>query len=103
MLQTSISRIDTFRDAHPEHPILDVQYDDLVQAPVDTVARIYEAFGDELSEHARAAIESHVAANRRGRFGEHRYDLTEFGVAEGEIAERFATYVDRYDIPVARW
>jgi hypothetical protein len=101
MLQMSIGRIDAFRAAHPEHPILDVQYDDLVQAPVDTVARIYESFGEGLADEARAAIESHVATNRRGRYGEHRYDLAEFGLAERDIAERFAPYVERYDIPVA--
>jgi hypothetical protein len=101
MLQTSISRIDAFRAAHPEHPILDIQYDDLLHAPVDTVARIYEAFGDGLADEARAAVESHVATNRRGRYGEHRYDLAEFGLAERDIAERFASYVERYDIPVA--
>ncbi|TML87195.1 MAG: sulfotransferase [Actinobacteria bacterium] len=101
MLQTSISRIDAFRAAHPEHPVLDVQYDDLLKAPADTVARIYEAFGDRLTDEARAAVDSYVADNRSGRFGEHRYDLAEFGLAEREIAERFASYVERYDIPVA--
>ena len=101
MLQTSISRIDAFRAAHPEHPVLDVQYDDLLKAPADTVARIYEAIGDRLTDEARAAIESYVADNRSGRFGEHRYDLAEFGLVEREIAERFASYVERYDIPVA--
>jgi hypothetical protein len=74
----------------------------LLQAPVDTVARIYEAFGDGLAEEARAAIASYVATNRRGRFGEHRYDLAEFGLNEREVAERFASYVERYDISVAR-
>jgi len=101
MLQTSISRIDAFRAAHPEHPVLDVQYDDLLKAPADTVARIYEAFGDRLTDEARAAVDSYVADNRSGRFGEHRYDLAEFGLTEREIAERFAAYVERYDIPVA--
>ena len=29
MLEESVRRIDAFRAAHPEHPIVDVQYDDL--------------------------------------------------------------------------
>src|SRR5437867_4314602 len=72
MLETSISRVDAFRAAHPEHPILDVQYTDLVRAPVETVARIYEHAGDELSPEAGTAIASHVAANGKGKFGTHR-------------------------------
>jgi hypothetical protein len=98
MLETSVRRIDAFRDAHPEHPILDVQYDDLTQAPVETVAGIYDAIGDSLSEEARTAIDSYVAANGRAKFGAHGYDLAEFGLDAAEVAERFASYVARYDI-----
>jgi Sulfotransferase family len=101
MLETSINRIDAFRASQPEHPVYDVQYDDLVRNPVVTVARIYEAFGDSLSDEARAAIESYVAAGRR-KGSEHRYDLADFDLDELEIAERFASYVARYDVPVER-
>ena len=51
MLEESVRRIDAFRAAHPEHPILDVQYTDLVQDPVGAVGRIYGAFDIELSRH----------------------------------------------------
>src|SRR5207237_454859 len=50
MLEMSIERLDAFRAAHPERPILDVQYDELLRAPVETVATIYEAVGDALTE-----------------------------------------------------
>jgi hypothetical protein len=102
MLETSVSRVDAFRKTHPEHPILDVQYDDLVQKPVDTVAAIYNFAGDVLAEEVRGAIESYVAANGKTKHGVHGYDLSDFGLREAEIAERFAHYVDRYDIPVGR-
>ena len=98
MLQTSVERIDAFRATHPEHPVVDVQYEDLVQKPVETVAGIYDAVGDVLAEDARAAIEAYVAANGKGKFGVHGYDLAEFGLDEGAIAERFAGYVDRYGV-----
>ena len=100
MLETSVSRIDTFRAAHPEHPILDVQYADLVQSPVETVSRIYDAVGEPLTDGARAAMESYVAANPKGKLGRHNYDLGEFGLDEGDVAERFTGYVQRYDIPL---
>jgi hypothetical protein len=100
MLETSVSRIDAFRASHPEHPILDVQYADLVQRPVETVAGIYRAAGDDLTEEARVAIESYVAGSRTSRFGAHVYDLAEFDLNEAEVAERFASYVARYGIPL---
>jgi hypothetical protein len=100
MLETSVSRIDAFRAAHPEHPILDVQYADLMQKPVETVASIYHAVGDGLAEDAQAAMGSYVTANRKGKPGVHTYDLAEFGLDAAEVAERFASYIRRYDIPL---
>ena len=100
MLETSIERVEAFRSAHPEHPILDVQYVDLVEKPVETVAGMYDFLGDSLADDARAAIEGYVGANRKGRFGEHRYDLAEFGLDETTVSESFGAYTARYQIPV---
>jgi hypothetical protein len=102
MLELSVERIDAFRDAHPQHPIVDVQYADLVRDPVLTVARIYEATGSTLGDDAAIALADHVAANPKGKFGTHRYDLAEFGLDAGEIAERFQGYVDRYGVVLER-
>jgi len=99
MLAESVRRIDTFRDSHAEHPIVDVHYIDLVQNPVDTVASIYRACGDELDDAGAAAITAYVAAHPKGQFGTHEYDLGEFGVDVDELAERFAPYTERYDVP----
>jgi hypothetical protein len=101
MLETSIERVEAFRATHPDHPILDVQYDDLVRKPVETVAAMYDFLGDSLSEDARAAIEAYVGTHTKGQFGEHRYDLAEFGLDKAEVAERFGAYTARYQIPVA--
>jgi hypothetical protein len=102
LLELSIERIDAFRDANPQHPIVDVQYADLVRDPVHTVAKIYEATGSTLSEVAAQGMADHVAANPKGKFGTHRYDLAEFGLDAGEVAERFQGYVERYDVVLER-
>jgi hypothetical protein len=98
MLEESVRRIDAFRDAHPKHPIVDVQYSDLVTDPVATVRAIYAAVGDELDDAAAAAIGAYVEAHPRGQFGAHRYDVGEYGLDRGALAARFAEYTDRYDI-----
>ena len=98
MLEESIRRIDGFRAAHPEHTIVDVPYADLVRDPVTTVERIYAAAGDALGEDARRAMHAYVAAHPKGGLGEHHYDLAEFGLERGALAERFAGYVDRYGV-----
>ena len=98
-LEESVRRIDAFRAAHPERTIVDVHYADLVADPAGTVARVYAACGDELTDDAHAAITNYAERNPKGRFGAHRYDLAEYGLAASEIRERFAAYSGRYDVP----
>jgi Sulfotransferase family len=100
VLEESVRRIEAFRAAHPEHPIVDVQYADLVRDPLRTVEDLYAACGEELDAGARDGIATYVNAHPKTEFGTHGYDLAEFGLDAGELAERFAGYVGRYDIPV---
>jgi hypothetical protein len=102
MLEESVRRIDTFRDEHPEHPVVDVQYADLVADPVATVRSIYEGCGDVLDPVAAAAVNAFVDAHPKGALGAHRYDVTQFGLDPAELRDRFAGYVDRYAVPTER-
>ncbi|WP_157218886.1 sulfotransferase family protein [Flavisphingomonas formosensis] len=100
MLARSIAAIDAFRDANPNHRIVDVRYADLANDPIATMGRVYASFGDELDGQALAAMQDHVESHPKGRFGKHGYDPEEFGLDAGAIAERFRPYVERYDIPL---
>jgi hypothetical protein len=102
MLEESVRRIDAFRVTHPEHPIIDVQYADLVQEPLATVEALYASVGEELDGRATAAVTEYIDANPKGKFGVHGYDLGEFGLDGDELADRFADYVARHDIPTER-
>ena len=102
VLDLCVERVDAFRSEHPEFPIIDVPYVDLVRTPVATVGRIYEAAGWELDDAVAARMESYLAANPKGKFGTHHYDLAEFGLDEGAIRERFAGYIERYDVELER-
>lgn len=103
MLDESVRRIDAFRVAHPAHPIVDVQYSDLMRDPVATVASIYEATGGPggrgLDRRSRDAMAAYVATHPKGGLGIHSYDLAEFGLDRDRLAERFEGYVERYDVP----
>ncbi len=99
MLEDCVTRTDAFRKAHPEHPIIDVRYADLVADPLATVASLYAAAGDELSSPAREAMAALVAERPKGALGTHGYDLASHGLDEGALRERFAGYVARHAIP----
>lgn len=98
VLEASVERPEAFRAAHPEHPIHDVAYADLVRDPLATVRGIYAAAGWELTDDAEAAMRRYVEENPKGKFGRHGYDLAELGIDGAAVAERFADYVERYDV-----
>lgn len=99
MLEDSIDGIDRFERAHPEVEIHHVQYADLARDPLGTMHGVYQAFDDELGGPALAAMTAHVESRPKGRFGKHGYDLAQFGLNAGALNERFAHYIDRYNIP----
>ncbi len=100
MLARSVAALNAFRDANPQVPIVDVQYAELVGDPLATMERVYGAFDDELTGQAADAMRAHVDSRPKGRFGTHRYDLDEFGLDGPALTERFADYVERYQIPL---
>jgi hypothetical protein len=100
MLEDSINGVNTFRAAHPDVVIHDVQYADLVQDTLGTMTKVYGAFGEDLAGQAHDAMVDHVASHPKGRFGQHSYDLAEFGLDGGALRERFAGYVSDYRIPL---
>lgn len=99
MLEDCVARTDAFRAAHPEHPIVDVRYADLVGDPLGTVEALYGAVGDELSGPAHDAMAALVADRPKGALGAHGYDLASHGLDEGALRERFAGYVARHHVP----
>jgi hypothetical protein len=98
MLEESVKRIEAFRAAHPQHPIVDVQYADLVRDPLQAVAGLYGACGAELDAGAHDTIAAYANAHPKGKFGNHEYDVREFGLDCSELQERFAGYINRYDV-----
>jgi len=75
-----------------------VQYRSLVANPVGTVARIYEAFGLELSPAARAAMAAKVASVPNGGYGANHYRPEEFGIDPERERERASVYAERFGV-----
>ncbi len=100
LLEESAARLEAFRAARPDVPVVDVAYGDLVARPVDTVAAVSAALGQELSPEARAAMDAYTAGHPPGALGVHRYRPEDFGLDPAELRTRFAGYIDRYRVPV---
>jgi hypothetical protein len=99
MLEESVDRIEAFRLAHPEHEVIDVHYANLVRDPLRTLETIYASCDKDLDDQARTAVAAYVNANPKGRFGTHGYRLEDFGLDAHALRDRFAAYVECYEIP----
>ena len=75
-----------------------VQYRALIADPVGTVARIYDAFGLELSRAARSAMATKVARAPNGGYGANRYRPEEFGIDPQRERERASVYAERFGV-----
>ena len=85
------------RERHDPARFCDVQFEDLQRDPVGTVHAIYERFGLSWTDDVRAAVAIEDAVARSGpRAPAHRYTLSDFGLTEEQVDERFADYVKAY-------
>ncbi len=87
-----------FRTSHPEleDRWLDISFYDLVQAPMDMVAHIYNRFGWSLEKEAVAAMDAWLEAQAAQRRSEkrHKYDLADFGLTRDKVDAAFSHYRD---------
>jgi hypothetical protein len=86
-----------FRERQPG-VIFDVYYDSLVSDPVGTVRGIYAHFDLPWSEDYESALKDYIQRNKKDKYGKHRYSAADYGLTEGEIAERMKFYYDNFEL-----
>lgn len=88
------------RDSSPSEQFLDVAYDEIEGAPLETVEKIYDFLGWTLTDDAKQTMSDFLAANPKNKHGVHRYSLAEYGLDRTAELARFGRYCERFDIPV---
>lgn len=73
--------------------IYHLYYDDLMTDPIAQMKRIYAWLGEEWSEVADAGMRAWLDQNPQGRFGQHRYSLSQWGFTRQELAPYFSDYL----------
>ena len=97
---TSLERGVAVRDESDPARFVDVSHDDFVADGLAVAEKIHDHFGLGLEGPARQAMEAHMAANPQGKHGAHDYALDEYGLDPDNVRERFAGYIDRFDIDI---
>jgi hypothetical protein len=85
-----------YRKAHPDLPIHDMRYKDLVADPVATIRAAYEQFGWAFTEDSAAGILRWLDENPAGKHGKRSYSLEEFGLTEQKVRDVYAEYSETY-------
>jgi hypothetical protein len=77
---------------------IDVYHDDFVADPWPIIESIYGACNREFSGEGRAAMQSWLDKNPKGKHGKHEYRLEDYGISKGDIENLFGDYVTRYNL-----
>lgn len=85
------------RRAHPELPLLDVRFEDIVGSLAQVLRRIYADAGLTLSKASLARMLAWDAENAMHKQGEFKYSLEELGLEEAAIREKMSNYFDFLD------
>jgi hypothetical protein len=75
-----------------------LHYAELMADPVGTVSKLYESFGEKVSNlHARRML-TFLQERPQGAHGRHRYDPKDFGWTYEGLSEEFSDYTQRYNV-----
>lgn len=80
----------------PPERIVHVDYRELIRDSLAIVRRIYTHFGLELSSPAETRLREFLQHNPKGRYGQHRYSLSAFGLDRSAEKDRFNAYCRRF-------
>jgi hypothetical protein len=75
---------------------VDIQYEDLLTAPLDQVRRIFQKIGRDMTPEDETALKSWLDDNKREKRSPHIYDLETYGLTEELLKSDFAAYRAKY-------
>ena len=76
----------------------DVHFHDLVADPLGAIARAYARLGLPWTPEAEQAMRTHAGLHPRGKHGEHRYRLEDFGLESKGVHASFRSYLERCSV-----
>lgn len=91
----AMERTARVRSQRPDQ-FFDVDHREFHRNPMGVVRGIYDRFGLSLSDGAEARMQRWIAASPTSKHGEHRYDITDYGITADQVRQRFADYIERH-------
>lgn len=97
----AVRKAEAVRRRHPGQ-VLDVLHAEFHRDPMGIIERIYAFIGMDIPDDTRAALSRRIALKPELARGEHRYDITDYGMTAEQAREPFAEYIARFGLEEAR-
>ena len=93
------ANLEAFESSHPDK-VINVQYADLLSAPVDEMLRLFSQTRQRGDNNFSANIEAFLAAQRAGRRARPRADMLDYGYTREQVeaCPPIARYLRRYGV-----
>lgn len=85
----------------PQELFIDCSQQEFVDQPLLLAERLYQFFDLPFEPDTKAALTTHIAANPKGKYGLHHYDLSTYGLTEKSIQQRFTFYLNDSRWPIS--
>ena len=90
---------DVEQEAAGSARLVHVDYYALVDAPESVMPDVFAAIDLDWTSDVEERVRAWRAANPKGKRGTHDYRLDDYGLDRAAVAEAFADYTERFDIP----
>jgi Sulfotransferase family len=82
--------------------IYNLYYDDLVADPIAQMKKVYEWLGDAWTDATDAGMRKWLKDNPQGRFGTHKYSLSDWGLSKRHLEPYFWDYLKVHPVATAK-
>jgi hypothetical protein len=86
----------TFRTGNPHVKVHDLRFKDIVADPIEAVRRVYAHADMEFSGKTERAVSAWWADNPADKHGQHKYELSDYGLAREQVENVYADYIATY-------
>jgi hypothetical protein len=106
MWELGLRRLIAFRDGSSRngrtgdenHRFFDVQFAPFQRDPFPILEQLYRFIGEELSDAAKARMQSWRQNTPRDKHGAHSYDASDFDIDPDRLRQQFRFYSDRFNV-----
>jgi hypothetical protein len=82
----------------PSGAVYDVRFTDLISDPIAVIGELYRKLGHDFTVEVENRMRLFLSRHPNGRYGNHSYAMTSFGLNPVEVDRDFTVYRERFGL-----